>query len=149
MYNSYSMYIPVAEYFEEHPDYFPIINGERSSAPAYGLCLGNPELQELFAHKVIPYAKATAQSGFTTISVECNDGIPDCECPLCKAMDDPCNPGLSTRIAKFGNIIARKLAAEAPGLDVQWLAYCHHTAAPNIKLQKHTVIQLCGINEWG
>jgi len=148
--HSYSRYIPAEKYYAEHPEYFALVNGKRD--PVYQLCLGNPEVQELFAQNVIAYARKNPD--LSSISVEPDDGDPLCECQLCKAMDDPESRSsriTSDRVSKFANIMARKLATEIPGMKVHWYAYSGHTSVPRTisKLEKNTIVQLCSINEWG
>ena len=147
-YHVYSQYIPPDEYFAEHPEYFGLVDGKRD--PRWQLCLGNPEVQALFAEKAIALAKA--EPHWRSVSVEPDDGNPRCTCDLCRTMDDPERPNsTSDRVCKFSNIVARRLAEAVPGMKVHWLAYSGHTRVPATvdRLEPNTIIQLCTINEWG
>ncbi len=146
----YSRMIPPAEFFDSHPEYFALIDGQRRPVD---LCLGNPELQRLFADRLI--ARARDLPYMTSLSVEPDDCRgSQCECELCRAMDEPHNPRVggqgSNRVAAFANIMARMVAAEAPWVKLQWLAYSSHTAAPtNLeRLEPNTIIMPAPINAW-
>lgn len=145
--HSYYLYVPPKEYFQEHPDYFPLVNGKR--VPEGQLCLGNPELQKLFVQKIIEKAKSHPDA--LSITVDPNDGGGWCECALCKALDDPQNPTVhSNRLANFNNMVARKLSEAVPGARIHYLAYSETTRAPTSvkKLEPNTVIMVSSINEW-
>ncbi|TWU13341.1 hypothetical protein CA54_21760 [Symmachiella macrocystis] len=142
--------IPASEYFEEHPEYFALVDGERVP---YDHCVGNPEVQRIFAKKLIARAKANPE--LSSLSVEPSDARGGaCQCDLCLALDEPRNPRaggrVSNRVSRLGNLVAQMVAQEAPWLEVQWLAYSNHTAAPsNVdKLQPNAQIMLCPINGW-
>jgi uncharacterized protein DUF4838 len=146
----YPTLIPESEYFKSHPEYFALVKGKRDPID---LCLGNTELQRVFAEKLIAKAKATPYQ--SSLSAEPSDGRGGtCECPLCKALDQPMNtrPGgqASNRVVVFNSVIARMVAKEAPWVKVQWLAYSTHTAAPtNVKrLEPNVIIMLAPINAW-
>ncbi len=148
--HSHTATIPPSEYFDSHPEYYALVDGERVT---YDLCLGNTDVQRLFADKLI--AKAKANPYISSLSAEPNDARGgSCQCPLCKALDMPKNTRVhgqwSNRVAAFGNAVARMVAKEAPWLKVQWLGYSTHTSAPtNIsQLEPNTIIMLAPINSW-
>lgn len=142
--------IPPKKYFSTHPEYFALINGKRNKSD---LCLGNPELQSVFAGNLI--AKAKKHPYLTTLSVEPNDCKGNsCQCDLCKAMDLPLNTRIggegSNRLAAFNSIVARRVGKEVPWVKLMWLGYSSHAAAPtNIKqLEPNTIIMPAPINTW-
>jgi hypothetical protein len=142
--------IPAKDYFEEHPEYFALVDGERVP---YDLCPGNPEVQRIIGDKIIAQAKENPNR--SSYSVEPSDARGgSCECSLCKALDGAKNPHIggtwSNRVSAFGDIIAERVEKEAPWLKIQWLAYSNHTGAPtNLeKLTPNTLIMLCPINGW-
>lgn len=130
--HAYSFLVPPS-LFKEHPDFFPLIDGKRT--PKGQLCLGNPELQDFFAAKLIQQGIKEPQTFMT--SIDPNDGRGWCECPLCAAMDDPNLTiaggkavSMSNRVMTFNNIIAKKVAAEVPKLRLYSLAYSSYMEAP-------------------
>ncbi|MBI4471982.1 MAG: DUF4838 domain-containing protein, partial [Acidobacteria bacterium] len=52
------MYVPPEEYFEKHPEWFSLINGERSAKRAQ-LCLTNQQLREHMVHKLEGYIETS------------------------------------------------------------------------------------------
>ncbi len=161
-YHTYYTLVPVEEYFDEHPEYFCLYEGERrrhrpnarlrpGNPTGLQLCLGNPELQELVAQKIIAQARRCPDLAGTTFSVTPNDACPFCECAACRAMDDPEHPDLmSNRVCAFTNIIARRLAADVPGARVSLNAYSTWTDPPTIvdRLEPNVVIHIALINNW-
>lgn len=145
--HAYFQLVPVKEYYEDHPEYFALIDGRRSDNPDAQLCLGNPDVQELVAQKIIRDAKDNPQKIW--FSLEPNDTPLWCEDALCRAMDDPNlktaegKVSMSNRVSLFNNIIARRLAKEVPGAKVASLAYSYslHIEAPTLtKLEPNSVI---------
>lgn len=128
----YSSIVP-ERMFTQHPEFFPLINGERRAKGQ--LCLGNPELQEFFANAII--RRNLEDPGIYMYSVDPNDGRGWCECELCTAMDDPRllsgrgdGVSMSNRVYTFNNIIAEKVQAVIPDLLLYCLAYAGYMEAP-------------------
>ena len=148
--HNWPVFIPASEYYESHPEYFALIDGKRDR---FDLCPGNPDLQRVFADKLI--ASAEKNPYLSSYSVEPADARGGaCECDLCKALDEPKNTRphgqWSNRVAAFCNNVAGMVADKAPWLNVQWLGYSLKTSAPtNVKqLAPNTEIMLCPINGW-
>lgn len=153
--HAYVQTVPPEKYLESHPEYYALIDGKRGN-PGSGrtpqLCLGNPELQEVFAREVIRVAR---KHPGRTIPMDPEDGTHlgrrMCVCPLCIAMDDPRHPNLmSNRVFQFTNIIAKKLAEEVPNARVALYAYSSHTQTPTLidKLEPNIIVGLANINAW-
>ncbi len=135
--HNYASIIPQWKYYKTHPEYFALIDRKRSEHVEAQLCLSNPEVQEIMAQYVVGYAKLNPWR--TVISVEPNDGALWCECDNCKLLDDPNliayasgKPSMSNRVAFITNLIAKRLAAEVPGVSVGRLSYLMHTEKPSI-----------------
>ncbi|HEX2937275.1 MAG TPA: DUF4838 domain-containing protein [Bacteroidales bacterium] len=107
-------------YFDEHPEYFALINGERSAKQP---CLSNPEVLKIaIAHleKEIP-----KQPTRTIWSVSQNDNKYYCHCPECmKIMEEEGSP--SGPIIRFVN----KIAEHFPDKIISTLAYTYSRKAP-------------------
>ncbi|MEI6420930.1 MAG: DUF4838 domain-containing protein, partial [Lentisphaerota bacterium] len=146
--HSYFFRIPKLRYFATHPEYFALINGKRSNDINAQLCLSNPDVQRLFVESIVAQAKANPQ--FEVVSVEPNDSSSLwCQCDGCTALDDPklLSPSggvsMANRVCTFNNIIALKVAEQAPDVKIGWLAYDQHTEVPTrvTKLEPNTMVQ--------
>jgi hypothetical protein len=159
----YYQLIPVEKYFDKHPDYFCLYNGQRrrtqsdsgatrpDNPTGLQLCLSNRGLQELFAQKIIAQAQGRSDLSTVSFSVTPNDACPFCECEECKAMDDPRDAtSMSNRVCKFTNIIARQLAKEVPGARLSLNAYSTWTSPPTIvkRMEPNVLIHVALINGW-
>lgn len=145
-----------AKYLKTHPEYFALVDGKRGN-PGSGrlpqLCLGNPELQDVFAANVVALARKNPQ--WYMVPIDPEDGTQParrmCACDLCKAMDDPAAPeNMSNRVFGFANIVARKVAQELPDLKLALYAYSSHTNLPTKidKLEPSIIVGLANINSW-
>ncbi len=96
-------------YFEEHPEYYALVNGERRPMAWLGgrgkICHSNPDVPAIFA-------AWGAQSDQDYFSISPNDSSGWCECDDCRALDGP-QPedgilNISGRIFTFANRVARE-----------------------------------------
>ncbi|MGI5817385.1 MAG: DUF4838 domain-containing protein [Armatimonadota bacterium] len=121
---------PASEYFEEHPDWYALRNGQRD--PAGQLCTSNPE--------VIAQTVRAAQAHFdekpeqTMFSLSPDDHVRFCHCPDCEALDPPEFQGLDTgkgrRLMVYANEVAERLQETHPGKNVAFYAYWGAVEAP-------------------
>ncbi len=120
---------PPEKYADEHPEYYPLINGKRV-IPAKGdvhawPCIGNPEVQRITAEFIEDlFAKRPALESF---SLGMDDVYTLCQCPLCRAMDarpdDAQNRRYSDRYYKFINIVAARVKKTHPDRYIGLLVY--------------------------
>ena len=158
----YYQLIPVEDYFDAHPEYFCFYQGARrrvnpdggvrpSNPTGLQLCLSNPDLQQLFASKIISRAQGRTDLDSVTFSISPNDGCPFCECAQCQALDDPADPeSMSNRVCAFSNRVARLVARAVPEARLSLQAYSAWTRPPTIveRIEPNIVIHLCLINQW-
>lgn len=121
---------PPSKYAEDHPEYYPLINGERwippdDSARYWRPCESNPEVLRLtaeYAHQW--FADHPDANGF---SVGMDDVSHMCQCENCIALDpDPeayKRREYSDRHYWFVNALARELAKSDPDKYVGTLIY--------------------------
>lgn len=122
--HAYSRIIPPDEHFEQHPEYFALVDGQRRAERAQ-ICFSNPDVQRITVEKARRYFDEHPDA--LTFSLSANDCGGFCECPQCAEMGE--NPG--TRTLAFANIVARQLAETHPGKMVCFLAYWYTFAAPS------------------
>ncbi len=140
--HAYLYLVPHAHYFKTHPEYFALVNGERSSDPNAQLCLSNPEVQELVFRKIVRAFEERPE--LEIASLDPNDYAIWCECDACRALDDPKlkashsgampekikGTSMSNRVVWFNNQIARRLREVLPDKKIGWYAYMMHTEVP-------------------
>jgi hypothetical protein len=120
------------EYFETHPEYFALVNGERSTnVTSRKLCNGNSEVAQVLAQNMAVYLRES--SGVDLISLSPTDGQLWCECGLCTALDEPGVPSdqrYSRRQMVLYNRVATELEKEFPDQKILVGAYNVYTWPP-------------------
>ncbi|MFH2000228.1 MAG: DUF4838 domain-containing protein, partial [Planctomycetota bacterium] len=76
--------VPPEIYFEEHPEYFAEVNGER--VPNTQLCLTNPDLFRLIVAGLRERMEKNPDARYWSVSQ--NDTYNPCQCPACRALDE-------------------------------------------------------------
>lgn len=124
-------------YFEEHPEYFSLVNGRRLQDAQ--LCLSNPELIDLLIENL---GKEMATKPEKTIwSVSQNDAYNYCECEKCQALYDKYESYSGAYIE-----MANTIALAYPDKQISTLAYQFTREAPkHIKPLPNVNIMFCSI----
>ncbi len=128
----YHYIAPPDRFFTEHPEWFPLIGGER--VPTGQLCTNAEGLVDRFADFVLDTYKRNPQ--LEVLGIEANDGQGWCECDACRALDipdlrTPYNAvSMTPRIVDFNTKVARKVAQENPEAVLGWYIYADHTEVP-------------------
>ena len=71
------------KYFEEHPEYFALIDGKRTKRGNH-LCTSNPEVKRL----LIQYMRSRYEQGLDWVSLGQEDGYLRCQCERCEKLDN-------------------------------------------------------------
>ena len=129
--HAWGQYVP-ASLFGDHPDFFALGKDGQRKAGGW-LCTSNPELRKFFAQRVIDAIAA----GQTNPSLSPTDGTGYCQCPACKAQDDPNviepSTGLvsvSKRYADFFDDVARQVGRKYPQSVLSFYCYADYTQPP-------------------
>jgi len=78
--------VPPAKYLEEHPEYFALVDGKRQPAGTLEFCMGNRELWDVMADRLIELAKLNPD--VDTIALWPSDGVGEpCQAPESLALD--------------------------------------------------------------
>jgi len=128
--------VPWAEYSKTHPEYFALINGQRSGEQ---VCWSNPEVLKIAIKKL--EADMALQPDKKIWSVSQFDANSYCQCDACKKIiaeeGSPSGP-----IIRFVNEVAKKF----PDKIISTLAYQNSRQAPKItKPADNVQIMLCTI----
>jgi hypothetical protein len=139
--HSFDSLIP-QDLFKEHPEYFPMIKGERKGGYVQR-CLTNPDVLKLAIERVRQWIKDNPQA--TIISVSQNDTINNCQCEKCKALDDA-EGSPAASLLQFVNAIATDIELDYPNVRIDTLAYQYTRKPPKtIKPRRNVIVRLCSI----
>jgi hypothetical protein len=134
--------VPPEKYFAEHPEWFSLIKGKRTTDRAQ-LCLTNPKLRDFMVGRVKQWLRESPDAGI--ISVSQNDWHGACECPDCQALDDAEGTHAATML-DFVNYVAEKIEPEFPHVAVDTLAYQYTRKPPRtIRPRPNVIVRLCSI----
>jgi hypothetical protein len=81
--HTYYHAVPTATYFNDHPEYFALIDGKRTGEGNH-LCTSNSHVKQL----LVDWVRARFDEGFDWVSIGQEDGYRRCECPECEKLDD-------------------------------------------------------------
>ncbi len=142
--HSFERMVPPEIYFDEHPEYYALSNGERQHLyQRFQLCLTNPGVLEVSAESVRAALKANPQARI--ISISQNDWHGNCQCEDCLAADREEGSPAGT-LLRFVNAIAERLEPEFPDVLFDTLAYNYTRPAPSLTRPRHNVcVRLCSI----
>ncbi|MGA2863900.1 MAG: DUF4838 domain-containing protein [Verrucomicrobiota bacterium] len=130
------------ELFKDHPEYFPLINGQRKSGYVQR-CLSQPEVLKLAITRVRQWIKEHPEANI--ISVSQNDTANWCQCDQCKALDDQ-EGSPAASLLRFVNAVAEDIEHDYPNVRIDTLAYQYTRKPPKTLRPRHNVIvRLCSI----
>jgi hypothetical protein len=130
------------ELHKDHPEYFPLIKGQRVSGYVQR-CLSNPEVLKLAIAKVRQWVKEHPEASI--ISVSQNDTGNWCQCEKCKALDDA-EGSPAASLLQFVNAIAADIERDYPNVRIDTLAYQYTRKPPKtLRPRQNVIIRLCSI----
>ncbi len=129
--HAYAQIIEPRKEFKAHPEWFPLIDGQRRKAGQ--LCLSNPEVR----HRAVEYAREAFRRDPRRIMVSLspNDGAGWCQCAECKALGS-----VSDQTLSLANHVAENIAVEFPDHYVAMYAYAGNSAPPQIAAHPQVII---------
>lgn len=147
--HTFEKYVPPAQYFETHPEWYSLIDGERNAKHTQ-LCLTNPELRAFMAQRLREYIEssraAAAQRGApapVVFSVSQNDWNGQCMCDECQAIAEA-EEAEAGVLLDFINYLADDIKDDYPDVFIDTLAYMYTQKAPKtIKARDNVIIRLC------
>lgn len=138
--------VPPDTYFESHPEYFALINGQRLNPGDHNAqyCLSNPEVQELIYRDLA----AWLDRGYGSVDLGQPDGFRACQCDACAKLYET-GDDWGEKIWIFNRRIAERLYQSHPGGQVTMMSYILTAAPPKsfTKFPPNTCIMLTGTNE--
>ncbi|MBN1213338.1 MAG: DUF4838 domain-containing protein [candidate division Zixibacteria bacterium] len=135
--HTFDKLVPPEKYFDDHPEYFSMLKGVRTSHGQ--LCLANPDVFRIVVEELRTLMQAKPSATFWSVSQ--NDTYVPCECDACREID-------SVEGSSSGSILSfvNRIADEFPDMTISTLAYQYSRAAPkNIRPRPNVNIMLCSI----
>ena len=155
--HTFNILVPREKYFKTHPEFFPLIDGERReyhNGMITQLCMTNPDVLLLVMNKVHQWMKddiAVNPYNKVVASVSANDSIHFCECEVCQAVkrEDGSEDASGNGPAhlRMVNAIARRVAEEFPNASITTMLY--HSGMPKkIKPVSNVIMQMVSGIDW-
>ncbi len=144
--HTFYMLVPPDKYFDDHPEYYALIDGEREPCTSTfsQLCLTNPDIVDITVNEI--FRLKAQDPGIKLISVSQNDYHGSCQCKKCLAVDRQ-EGSPSGKLLRFVNKVAKKVKEKHPEVLIMTLAYQHTEKPPEITRPAENVrIQLCPIS---
>lgn len=124
--------------YDEHPEYFALIDGKRVKQAISGMgdrnqpCTSNPDVFEIMSKKLLEWNDMPPKGG--TFLIGNNDGIGWCQCDNCKKLDpaeEKEKKLVSTRYWTLLNGLAENAFRKNPDLKLQGWAYQNFQDPPS------------------
>lgn len=133
--------IPPKKYFEAHPEWFSLINGQR--VPDKQLCLTNDAMRQEMVRNL--QADLKQRPDIKHLWVSQNDWGGPCQCANCAAVDRE-EGSASGSMLRFVNAVAAEIEKDYPEAKVCTLAYQYTRRPPRLtKPRQNVVVWLCDI----
>jgi hypothetical protein len=135
------------ELFETHPEYFPLIDGERRCAKYHQRCLTNPDVRRIAVEWTKKKFRENPRSRIVSVSQA--DTYPEqpneCRCPSCLAVNEREGSLMGTML-ELVNEVADAVKDEFPDCYVETLAYRFTRQLPKqLRPRDNVIIRLCSI----
>ncbi len=140
--HTFNYFVPPDEFFETHPEYYSLIDGERTVDHAQ-LCLTNNEVLQIVIERVKKFIRDNPQ--YLIYSVSQNDWHGACQCENCQAIVER-EGSEAGPLLIFVNQVADAIKDEFPNKYIGTLAYQYTRETPKtIRPRDNVVIRLCSI----
>lgn len=118
--------------FDEHPEYFALVDGERGGTK---FCIANPGLRQLVIEDRLAFLRENPDQD--SVSLDPSDGGGWCECDECAALGS-----ITDRVLLLANETAEAVSEKFPDKYVGLLAYNQHSPPPNIDVHPHVLVKV-------
>ncbi len=147
--HTFNLYFRPNEHFETHPEWYSLIDGERSGDHTQ-LCLTNQELREAYAAKLLDYIETSWAAAREAdlppplvFEISQNDWRGACQCENCQAIV-AAEGGEAGPLIDFVNYMADSIKDDYPDILIGTLAYSYTEDLPKtIRPRDNVVVRLC------
>lgn len=139
--HTFEHFVNSNKYFDSHPEYFSLLNGERK--PYTQLCLTNPDVLKLCTEGMLQTIKNNPN--YWVYSLSQNDNQNYCQCEKCTEIANRYG-GQSGLLLWFVNQVADVVKEHHPDKHISTFAYQYTRGVPTgITPRDNVVIRLCSI----
>lgn len=131
-------YVHPDEYFDEHPEYFSMVDGKRIRISTQ-LCLTNPDVLEITKRKL--RQKIRENPDIRIFGISQMDWLNPCQCPACAKIDAEEGSHMGTML-RFLNALAEDIERDYPDVVIETLAYQYTRQVPKIT-RPHPNVLIC------
>lgn len=121
--------------FDAHPEYYPLIGGQRRPGKEAKFCISNPGLRKLVADHVV--AQFRKDPKLDSASLDPSDGGGWCECEPCQKMGS-----VSDRVVTLANEAAEAANAAFKGKFIGIYAYAFHSPPPAVRVHPNVIVSV-------
>lgn len=140
--HTFNMLLPPEQYFDEHPEYFSLVKGQRLKERTQ-LCCTNEDVVRLVIEAVEKNMREHPDA--TVFSVSQNDWLNYCECDTCSALAEQEGSQLAP-VLMLVNRVAKAVAQEFPDKLIDTLAYQYTRKPPKtMRAEPNVIVRLCSI----
>jgi hypothetical protein len=140
--HTFNSLLPPEKYFEQHPEYYALVNGRRLREYTQ-LCCTNPEVQRLVAEEVKRRMREHPEAKIFSVSQ--NDWGNYCQCERCRAVAEREGSQIGP-ILELVNYVADQVRDEFPDRIIDTLAYQYSRKPPkHLRPRPNVVVRLCSI----
>ena len=140
--HTFEKLVPPDEYFDEHPEYFSLVDGRRRKNRSQ-LCCTNEEVIGIITEGVLDAFRENPQA--YVLSVSQNDWDNHCECKKCRELAESEGSQMAP-VLQMVNRVAEAADKKFPDKVISTLAYQWTRRAPKtIRPRKNVVVRLCTI----
>jgi hypothetical protein len=136
--HTYNLLMPPEVYFDEHPEYYSLLDGERRPRQ---LCATNPDVIRIMTEKVLAQLERCPDCRYVDVSP--NDWTDYCTCERCRSLDEK-EGSPSASLLTLVNAVAEEVAKVRPEVKITTLAYLGTVMPPKtIRPRDNVQIVLC------
>ncbi len=141
-----NQYCKPSDYFDEHPEYFSLINGFRTKDQ---LCLTNENVKDIVTQEALAQLEKyhNPEASLQILSITQADNSRNCQCKNCRDLDEATGSPAGTMLTFVNEIAARiKAAGKYDNVAIDTFAYQYTREAPtNVIPRDDVIIRLCSI----
>jgi hypothetical protein len=144
--HTFSSLVPGEKHFDEHPEYFALIDGERRceyNGQITQICMTNPDVAGVALERIRSWLGPEVQSNPYNkyiVSVTVNDSQWFCKCGPCVAINKEEGVEEGGTLFRLVNAIATQLASEYPAVAVETMVY--GTSLPRTRPVSNVLMQM-------